>query len=541
MPYPRNVRGLSDPSQIRDVPDAKRYIQELQEAVVELGNSILEADSRAAVVAEPVEQLVENNDFVIGMQREITTLDSQLRQLTPHADDFPVQLRFRYDGESTVDGDPGSYYFRFNSTTIASATELYISTTTLNDLDLSGLFAAFGADGRILIQRVGDLTQSMVLTIVTTQGYASYWKVTFTVDSSALQTEWLNHGIFTFQFPLSEKGTFVDSYTVMVSASDSQPNYLDPSIKEGKGIETVIVADEPPAGNESLEINVIYQDSIVVDLLTNKLKLVNDEDEPPANQFYGYVGGEKGWHHVPPSAGDQLVKVTVADTVSSYLDAAVTEGDAILTTVLNPGGDETLQFDVRYQHSLELSGNILQFVNDEAVPAGYDCYGYILTKGWQPMGDFFDDTDTIDVTQGPGAIVTIDARYQMSITADVNGLKLVNDETTPAGYDVYGNIGAKGWHAFGDFIDDTWTIVVTQGPGAIVELDVQHQMSITSDLNGIVLLRDRRRRGKGVLQLARCAVQQPQPRRCYPARAGGGQHDNDQCQISVFCYPRCGV
>jgi hypothetical protein len=57
------------------------------------------------------------------------------------------------------------------------------------------------------------------------------------------------------------------------------------------------------------------------------------------------------------------------------------------------------------------------------------------------------DTDTIDVTVASQDL-TIDARLQMSLTSDANGIKLAGDEAGPAEWHYYGTDGAaaRGWH-----------------------------------------------------------------------------------------------
>ena len=56
--------------------------------------------------------------------------------------------------------------------------------------------------------------------------------------------------------------------------------------------------------------------------------------------------GTGGLTMEPISALDQLVRVTSADIASGYLNGKVVAGNALSSSVLNPGGDEDLQLDV---------------------------------------------------------------------------------------------------------------------------------------------------------------------------------------------------
>lgn len=76
--------------------------------------------------------------------------------------------------------------------------------------------------------------------------------------------------------------------------------------------------------------------------------------------------------------------------------------------------------------------------------------GYTDEQAQDAVGTIFVDTDTIDFTyDDPTPKITADVRYQMSITSDASGIKLVNDATTPGNSKYYGTDsgGSKGFFA----------------------------------------------------------------------------------------------
>ena len=51
----------------------------------------------------------------------------------------------------------------------------------------------------------------------------------------------------------------------------------------------------------------------------------------------------------------------------------------------------------------------------KSVPApdeaqGYSAYGYIDKPGWKPISEFFEDSDTIQVNQGPSTIASLEVK-----------------------------------------------------------------------------------------------------------------------------------
>jgi hypothetical protein len=96
-----------------------------------------------------------------------------------------------------------------------------------------------------------------------------------------------------------------------------------------------------------------------------------------------------------------------------------------------------------------------------------DCLYYEQTTGWSVLdstgalktqvvenaqdavGNILTDTDTINFTYTDGTpSITADARLQMSLTSDSNGIKLSGDASSPGNTKLYGTDGSgtKGWY-----------------------------------------------------------------------------------------------
>ena len=138
----------------------------------------------------------------------------------------------------------------------------------------------------------------------------------------------------------------------------------------------------------------------------------------------------------------------------------------------------------------------IHLVNDEETNeiAGYSVYGYIEELGWQPLGDFFDETDTIEPVQGPGAIVELNVKVTKSITTSsvmgFQGIQFVNDVDTPGYFQVYAYDDTdKGWKDLGSMFTETNTTEVThESTGAAVNVKVQKSINI--GVSGIQFVND---------------------------------------------------
>jgi hypothetical protein len=115
----------------------------------------------------------------------------------------PAQ-RYTIELANTTDSDPGAGLIKFNNGTPASATELYIDDSTSDSVDLSTLFASFGATGFIKIQSVAD---------------AGEWAIFKWTAAPTDQT-----GYFKFVVtPQASKGTLDDADAVLIEF-DSDAN-----------------------------------------------------------------------------------------------------------------------------------------------------------------------------------------------------------------------------------------------------------------------------------------------------------------------------
>jgi len=268
-----------------------------------------------------------------------------------------------------------------------------------------------------------------------------------------------------------------DTYKVKISAADTTESYLDDAIAEGDAIETTIV---DPGADETLEIKVLFQNSITLDGGANALQLDGDELAPGNNHFYGTDGaGSKGWIDL-----------------DNYLDVNLVAGDAM--DITHAGTEFT--FDVLFTNSIELNTNQLQLVNDVDAPGNNYVYSTSNAgvKGWYSLDDYMRDAlvagDAMDITEDPTSVFTFDVLYQNSITLDgvTNKLELDNDENAPGDYTVYGSLtlGAKGWQDIYDYATSSTSIAKNSIIGDPISFSIIEQMSIDVDANGVKLVND---------------------------------------------------
>jgi hypothetical protein len=127
---------------------------------------------------------------------EVETALQEIGAALQSAGKVPAQ-RYTIELANTTDSDPGAGLIKFNNATPASATELYIDDSTSDSVDLSTLFASFGAAGFIKIQSVVD---------------AGEWAIFKWTATPTDQT-----GYFKFVVtPQASKGTLDDADAVLI-------------------------------------------------------------------------------------------------------------------------------------------------------------------------------------------------------------------------------------------------------------------------------------------------------------------------------------
>ena len=142
----------------------------------------------------------------------------------------------------------------------------------------------------------------------------------------------------------------------------------------------------------------------------------------------------------------------------------------------NVTSDRTLQFP-------DADGTLATL--DDIVSSG----GYTNEQAQDALGTILEDTDTLNLTYDDVApAIQAEARLQHSLTSDLNGIKLVGDESAPTASKYYGtdSSGTRGYHALDGAIDayvagsDLATTsyvttavnnVVNAAPGALDTLD----------------------------------------------------------------------
>lgn len=156
----------------------------------------------------------------------------------------------------------------------------------------------------------------------------------------------------------------------------------------------------------------------------------------------------------------EVVRVTSATTTAGRHPGKVQQYDAA-TNVYTDLGDVWVvdanggALAVQKYHARRFgdsaSGGLPVFVADSTAAASVHYAVEVGVPGSvAPFTEIqFDETDGFDVTLVPGAIARIDLHTQMSVTADVSGIKLVNDSATPGNSKLYGTdgTGVLGWYA----------------------------------------------------------------------------------------------
>jgi hypothetical protein len=115
---------------------------------------------------------------------EVETALQEIGAALQSAGKVPAQ-RYTIELANTTDSDPGAGLVKFDNATPASATFLYIDDSTSDGVDLSTLFASFGASGFVKIQSVADAGEWAIFKwAVTPTDGTGYWKFAVTPQAS---------------------------------------------------------------------------------------------------------------------------------------------------------------------------------------------------------------------------------------------------------------------------------------------------------------------------------------------------------------------
>ncbi len=97
---------------------------------------------------------------------------------------------------ATAEADPGGGNFRLDNTTIASATEFYISTVADNGVDFTNLLDAINVGDEVYIQNLGDADEALLLTINTITDNTTWYSFGITVQDTASAATWTANEVF---------------------------------------------------------------------------------------------------------------------------------------------------------------------------------------------------------------------------------------------------------------------------------------------------------------------------------------------------------
>jgi hypothetical protein len=106
---------------------------------------------------------------------------------------------FTFNGASITDADPGTGYAKFNSVTMASVTQIYVSTSETNATDITAWLDSLGTAGRIRCFLVSDPTVWIDFSLTSVTSATGYRKITVVyVDNNGVFTNGL--GDFALSF-----------------------------------------------------------------------------------------------------------------------------------------------------------------------------------------------------------------------------------------------------------------------------------------------------------------------------------------------------
>jgi len=216
--------------------------------------------------------------------------------------------------------------------------------------------------------------------------------------------------------------------------------------------------------------------------VTNVVDLPTFANQVGDVRYVTSVGAVYGWNGatwvVIGSSSDLFVGVTAADTTPSYLDDKLTAGDGLDKTIINPGANEVLDLDVKYDDaSIGLDGGGDLYVKDAGIIPG------MLNSSLEG--------DAIDITI-PGLIAVkydnvtlgLDGSFDLSVKDDgVSEPKLAMNNAPTTNYFVRWNGASMEWASVSGTVSmDAITMAVAQALHGFTAGDVLRWDSIASEL-----------------------------------------------------------
>jgi len=171
-----------------------------------------------------------------------------------------VQLEWKFD-TNTSSGDPGSKKFRWNNSTPASVTEVYVNDTTESNADASAILNTLQPGHKIYNQQLDDATKNGLFTVVSVTDETGWFTIVVTADSSGTllgnnkKCGWL---LFS--------SAAAPTYEVKVSANDTTAGYLEDKIVSADSKLSITTLNDGGDEDVQLAVNEGYIDH---DALTN--------------------------------------------------------------------------------------------------------------------------------------------------------------------------------------------------------------------------------------------------------------------------------
>lgn len=164
-----------------EVPNAGLILNET--AGIYAGSSTPEVDAPDAPVGS--QHLRSNGLISVKIQSTGSGVATDWVTIDPAAVEggTAAQLSWRFSTTTTA-ANPGSKRLRYDDSTPASVTQLFINDTTNGNFDASTLLGIVTAGDRIYIQETGIAANFLLCTVVSTTDEGGWWTIDVTIDSA---------------------------------------------------------------------------------------------------------------------------------------------------------------------------------------------------------------------------------------------------------------------------------------------------------------------------------------------------------------------